>query len=188
MAKPRGSKHKFQWEPEEAAFLAGVMSLQGAFVMGSKDTVAKWQMGTRREPLTVGAVAEMVGEELRVGKRGNYVVVRQPKLDRLMEHVQDWLDPDRYAQYLAVCDLVAEEKQRRADAQAEKAALRKSRIREMALMTRQKSRELAEETYYNQDPAVQVIEDNDVVEAEINRALAKRAAEKLRAKRMMRSI
>lgn len=163
---------------EEAAWIAGVMSVQGAFSRtgGSSNRVG-WIVGSRTSPMTISRVAQLTDERLRSVKRGNIVVVAGEKLTELMEIVSEWLDPDRYDQYLQALEIAAVIRDERRAAHMKMVAEREERVREMRLMTKERRRRLAEETYYNQDPAIQVIDDNDVNEFEVTRAIARRQAE-----------
>lgn len=56
----------------------------------------------------------------------------------------------------------------------------------MRLMTQERRRKLAEATYYNQDPAIQVVEDNSVAEAEVTRGIVQRQLQRNKMNDQMR--
>lgn len=173
---------------EEVAWLAGIMCVQGTFTRtGGSAVRIGWIVGSKNSPQTVKRIAELVQQRVRNTKRGDLVIVAGPALTELMEILSEWLDADRYDEYLRALEqsaaYVAERKQKH----SEKVILREKRVREMRLMTKQKRRELAEENYHNQDPFAIVIDDNDVNENEVNRAIARSQAAKAQQKNAMRS-
>lgn len=172
---------------EEVAFLAGVMSVQGSFTRtGGAAVRIGWIVGAKASPMTITRVAELTDQRVRHTKRGDHVVVAGSALTELMEIVSEWLDPDRYDQYLAALEMAAAVVDAKREAHREKVALREARMREQRLVTRDMRRKMAEDAYYNQDPGVQVIEDNDVNENEVNREIARRAAAKAKQKDQLR--
>jgi hypothetical protein len=177
-----------QLSDEEVAWLAGIMCVQGAFTRtGGAASRIGWIVGSKNSPQTVAKIAELTHQRLRNTKRGDHVVVAGPALDELMEILSEWLDSDRYDEYLRALELAAEVVAERKRKHAEEISAREARVREDRLMTRERRRQLAEATYRNQDPAIQVIEDNDVAEAEVTRAIARRAIEKQQQRNAMRS-
>lgn len=172
---------------EEAAFLAGVMSVQGAFNRtGGTAKRTGWIVGSKTSPQTIARVAELTGEPLRLVKRGNIVVVAGQKLTELMEIVSEWLDPDRYEQYLTALETTDAKVKANREKHLKAVAEREARVQEMRLMTKERRRKLAEATYRNQDPAIQVVDDPGVAEAEVVRAIAKRRAQEGMMKDQMR--
>lgn len=167
-----------QLSDEEIAWLAGIMCVQGAFTRtGGAASRIGWIVGSKSSPKTVARIAELTNQRLRNTKRGDHVVVAGKALDELMEIVSEWLDTDRYDQYLKALELAAgvvEEKKR---LHREEVAKREARVKEDRLMTREMRRQLAEAAYRNQDPAIQVIDDVDVNENEVSRAIARRQIE-----------
>jgi len=162
---------------EEVAWLAGIMCVQGTFTRtGGSAVRIGWIVGSKNSPKTVERIAELTGERVRHTKRGDQVVVAGPALTELMETLSEWVDVDRYDEYLRALEQSAAYVEERKQKHSEKVMLREKRVREMRLMTRKQRRELAEASYHNQDPTVQIIEDNDVNEAEVNRAIARNRA------------
>jgi hypothetical protein len=104
-----------------------------------------------------------------------------------MEIVSEWLDADRYDEYLRALELSAAYVEERKQKHNEAVIIREKRVREMKLMTKKARRELAEANYRNQDAFAIVIEDDDVNENEVNRAIARRQATKQAQQNAMRS-
>ncbi|MEG2887226.1 MAG: hypothetical protein RR853_08885 [Aurantimicrobium sp.] len=169
---------------EEVAWLAGIMCVQGTFTRtGGAATRIGWIVGSKNSPKTVSRIAELTDQRIRNTKRGDYVIVAGQALDELMEILSEWLDTDRYDEYLRALELAANVVADKKKAHAEEIAKREARVREDRLMTREVRRQLAEAAYRNQDPAVQVIDDVDVNENEVNRAIARRQIEERNARR-----
>ncbi|AVR56973.1 hypothetical protein PBI_TRISCUIT_101 [Microbacterium phage Triscuit] len=167
-----------QLSDEEIAWLAGIMCVQGTFARtGGAARRIGWIVGSKNSPQTVTKIAELVQQRVRNTKRGDYVIVAGQDLDELMEIVSEWLDSDRYDEYLRALELAANIVAEKKQAHAEEIAKREARVREDRLMTREHRRQLAEAAYRNQDPAIQVIDDVDVNENEVNRAIARRQIE-----------
>lgn len=173
---------------EEIAWLAGIMCVQGTFARtGGAAVRIGWIVGSKNSPKTVARIAELVQQRVRDTKRGHHVIVAGPDLTELMEIVSDWLDDDRYDEYLKALEVSAEYLAARKAKHNEAYILREKRVREIKLMTKERRRQIAEENYYNQDPGVQVLEDDDVNEAEVSRAIARKQAAKQAQMNAMRS-